>query len=57
MGCVAFAGFVYLTCVCVSPPCDSFAYVEFLEKASVENAMRLNESLLKGRPIKVREGR
>ncbi|EWM30531.1 polyadenylate-binding protein 2 [Nannochloropsis gaditana] len=30
-----------------------FAYVEFLEKASVDGALKLDNSLLKGRPIKV----
>ncbi len=30
-----------------------FAYVEFLETSSVDNAMKLDNSLLKGRPIKV----
>ena len=30
-----------------------FAYVEFLETASVENAVKLDNSLLKGRAIKV----
>ena len=30
-----------------------FAYVEFIEKDSVEKALELNESLFKGRQIKV----
>lgn len=35
-------------CVC------SFAYVEFAEKEMVDEAVKLNESLFKGRQIKVR---
>ena len=31
----------------------SFAYVEFADKESVENALALNDSLFKGRQIKV----
>jgi hypothetical protein len=34
-----------------------FAYVEFLEKTSVDNALKLDNSLLKGRPIKVSRAR
>lgn len=32
---------------------QSFAYVEFVEKDAVANAMVLNESLFRGRQIKV----
>ena len=32
---------------------NSFAYVEFADKESVENALALNDSLFKGRQIKV----
>jgi hypothetical protein len=31
----------------------SFAYIEFADKESVENALKLNDSLLKGRQLKV----
>lgn len=31
-----------------------FAYVEFADKESVENALVLNDSLFKGRQIKVK---
>lgn len=30
-----------------------FAYVEFMDKSSVPNAVELNESIFKGRPLKV----
>lgn len=30
-----------------------FAYIEFMDKAAVANAMGLNESIFKGRPLKV----
>ena len=36
-------------CVCVC----RFAYVEFAEKEMVDEAVKLNESLFKGRQIKV----
>lgn len=31
----------------------SFAYIEFLDKASVDNALKLDDSLFKGRQLKV----
>lgn len=30
-----------------------FAYVEFMDKSSIANAVELNESIFKGRPLKV----
>ena len=33
----------------------SFAYIEFTDKDAVDNAMKLDDSLLKGRQIKVRD--
>jgi len=30
-----------------------FAYIEFMDKAAVPNALELNESIFKGRPLKV----
>jgi hypothetical protein len=33
--------------------CFRFAYVEFVEKSSVSQAVELDESLFKGRQIKV----
>jgi RNA recognition motif-containing protein len=37
----------------ISFPATRFAYVEFFDKASVENALRLDDSTFLGRPIKV----
>ena len=34
-------------------PFDSFAYIEFTDKESVETAVTLDDSLFKGRQIKV----
>jgi len=39
-----------LQCVCVS---GRFAYVEFADKDSAQTALALNESLFKGRQLKV----
>ena len=33
--------------------CFRFAYIEFVDKDSVENALKLDESLFKGRQLKV----
>lgn len=35
--------------------CFRFAYIEFADKESVRTAMALDESLFRGRQIKVRE--
>ena len=42
---------------CYRTSCCSYAYIEFADKEAVENALKLDDTLFKGRQLKVRKGR
>lgn len=47
--------FIYISSAVFAPPSPfRFAYIEFADKESVRTAMALDESLFRGRQIKVR---
>jgi hypothetical protein len=46
-----------VTCICCGVSCmQGFAYVEFMEADAVDNAIMLDNTELRGRPIKVNKG-